>query len=88
MPTKAYIDSLREHSRNRRDLSTVFYDQDNEFQNNKLTILGSFTVNRNPIMDNEVSNEKYIDDGLYKNTILCFNETLENSQTVDWRWCS
>ena len=47
LPTKSYVDSLHESSRNRRDLS-VFNDQDNEFDNNKLTNLDSVVVKRNP----------------------------------------
>ena len=38
--------------------------------------LDSITVNRNPSLDNELSNKKYIDDELDKNTIL--NQTLSN----------
>ena len=48
MPTKPYVDSLHESKRNRLDLSSVFKNQDNESDNNKLTNLDSFTVNRNP----------------------------------------
>ena len=40
--------------------------------------MDSITVNRNPTSDNEVSNKKYIDDELDKNTILRFNQTLQN----------
>ena len=58
LPTKSYVDSLHESSRNRRYLSSVFNDQDNEFDNNKLTSLDSVTVNREPSLDNEVSNKK------------------------------
>ena len=47
-----HIDSSHEINRNRRDLSSVFNDQDNEFDNNKLTKLDSVTVNRNPTSDN------------------------------------
>ena len=43
-PTKNYVDSLHESSRNRRDLSSVFNDQDNEFDNNKLTNLVSQSI--------------------------------------------
>ena len=32
LPTKTYVDSLQESSRNRRDFSSVFRDQDNEFE--------------------------------------------------------
>ena len=36
LPTKSFVDSLHENSRNRRDLSSVFIDQDNEFDNKKI----------------------------------------------------
>ena len=88
IPTKAYIDSLHEENeRSRRDLGIDFYDessylvknnQDNNFNDNKLTNLDSITINRNPTSDDEVSNKKYIDDELNKNTIVRFNQTLQN----------
>ena len=58
MPTKSYVDSLHETSRNRRDLSSVFNDPGNEFDNNYITKLDSVVVNRNPSLDNELSNKK------------------------------
>ena len=58
LPTKSYVDSLHETSRNRRDLSSVFNDQDSEFDNNKLTNLDSVSVNRNPRSENELANKK------------------------------
>ena len=75
---KSAIVNLHELKRNKRDLSSVFNDQDNEFDNNKLTNLDSVTVNRNPNLDNELANKKYIDDELDKNTVLRFNQTLQN----------
>ena len=57
-------------------------NQDNEFNDIKLTNLDSITVNRNPNSDNEVSNKKYIDDELDKNTVLRFNQTLQNYLNV------
>ena len=88
IPTKAYIDSLHEENeRSRRDLGIDFYDesndlvknnQDNDFNDNKLTNIDSVVVNRNPTLDNELSNKKYIDDELDKNTIVRFNQTLSN----------
>ena len=74
----SYVNELHEINRNERDLSSVFNDQDNEFDNNKLTNLDSVTVNRNPNLDNELANKKYIDDELDKNTVLRFNQTLQN----------
>ena len=78
MPSKSYVDSLHESSRIRRDLSLVFNDQDNEFDNNKIPNLDSVTVKRNPSADDELSNKKYTDDQLDKNTIVRFNQTLQN----------
>ena len=75
---KSAIVNLHELNRNKRDLSSVFNDQDNEFDNNQLTNLDSTIVNRNPNLDNELANKKYIDDELDKNTVLRFNQTLQN----------
>ena len=86
--TKAYVDQFhQEKERSRRDVGLGFYNessdivknnQDNDLNDKKLTNLDSITVNRNPSSDNEVSNQKYIDDELDKNTILRFNQTLQN----------
>ena len=78
IPNKPYVLSVQENSRNRRFLSTVINDQDNEFDNNKLKKLDSFTVNRAPMVENEVSTKKYNDDDIDKNTNLRFNQILEN----------
>ena len=43
-----------------------------------MTNLDSITVNRNPNLDNELSNKKYIDDEVDKNTIVRFTKTLQN----------
>ena len=56
----------------------MFNDQDNEIDNNNLTYLDSVTVNRNPILDIELANKKYIADEIDKNTVLRFNQTLQN----------
>ena len=87
IPTKAFIDILHEENeRSRRDLGIDFYDesrnlvknnQDNDFNDNKLTNIDSITVNRNPTSDNELANKKYIDNEIDKNTIVRFNQTLE-----------
>ena len=86
--TKAYVDQFHQgNERSRRDLGLGFYNedidlvknnQDNNFNDKKLINLDSITINRNPTLDNEVSNKKYIDDDLDKNTILRFNQTLSN----------
>ena len=78
LSTKSYVDSLHESSRNRSDLSSVFNDQVNEFDNNKLTNLDSITINGDPNLSTELANKNYIDDELDKNTLLRFNQTLQN----------
>ena len=72
------VDSLNESSRNGRDLSSVFIDQDTEFDNNKLINSDTVTINRNPSCDIEVSNKKYVDDELNRNTLVRFNQSLQN----------
>ena len=86
--TKVYVDQFhQENERSRRDLGIDFYNessdivknhQDNDLNDNKLTNTISITINNNPTDDNHVTNKKYIDDELDKNTILRFNQTLEN----------
>ena len=86
--TKAYVDQFHDdNERNRRDVRMSFYNeevvlvknnQDNDLNDNKLLDLDSITVNRNPTSDNEVSNKNYIDHELDKNTIVRFNQTLQN----------
>ena len=76
--TKSYVDSLHEITRRRRDLSSVYNDQDIEIDNIKLTNLDSITVNRDPSFDNELANKIYIDDELDKSTVLRFNQTVQN----------
>ena len=86
--TKAYVDQFhQENERSRRDVGLSFYDessdlvknnQDNDLNDNKLTKLDSITVNRYPTSGNELSNKQYIDGELDKNTIVRFNQTLQN----------
>ena len=86
--TKPYVDQFhQENERSRRDLGIDFYNesndlvrnnQNNNLNDNKITNVDSITINRNPTSDNEVSNKKYIDDELNKNTLLRFNQTLQN----------
>ena len=86
--TKAYVDQFhQENEQSRRVLGIDFYDessdlvkinQDKDLNDNKLTNLDSITVIRNPSSDHELANKKYNDDELDKNTVLRFNQTLEN----------
>ena len=56
-PTKSNVDTVYENSTKRRDLSSVFNDQDNKFDCKKLTKLDSSTVIRILNSDNKVSNK-------------------------------
>ena len=78
IPVKAFVHSLSGNNRNRRDITTVFDDQDNDFDNNKLTNLAFVTINRAPIVDNDLATENYVDDSIRDGKILKFNKRLEN----------
>ena len=73
---------LSENDRKRRDILTKFNDQDVEFHINRLNNLDSITVNRNPTVDIELSNKKYVDDEWSENTKLWFRQSLQNYLTV------
>ena len=47
------------------------------FNDNKLINLGSTTVNRNPNKNNELANEKYVNDSLGGGNFLRFIQTLQ-----------
>ena len=53
-------------------------NQDNDLNDKKLTNHESIIINRNPTSSMEVSNKNYIDNELDKNTILRFNQILQN----------
>ena len=82
--TKSYVDQFhQENERNRRDLGIDFYNesnhlvknnQDNDFNNIKLTNINSITINTNPTNNNNVTNKKYVDDQLDKDTIVRLND--------------
>ena len=74
---EAYVDSLTENDRSRRDLSLVMNDQDKDLTNSKLTDLDSVTLKWNPLLDNEVVLKIYVDETSGGKTILRFNATLE-----------
>ena len=86
--TKAYVFEFHQESeRSRRDLGLLFYNeevdlvkhiQDNDFNDKKVTTFDSIIVNRAPSLDNDLANEPYIDAQLNNNSILRFNQTLEN----------
>ena len=72
--------------RTQRDLRLDFYDepsylvknnQDNDLNDNKLPILVSIKVNRDPISDKKLAIKKYVDDSIEDGTILRLNQTLE-----------
>ena len=82
--TKAYVDQFHQKNElSRRDLCIDFYNessdlvknnQENDFNDNKLTNIISITINNNPTDDNHVSNKKYVDDQLDKDTIVRLND--------------
>ena len=60
----------------------VKINQDNNFNDNRLTNLDIITVARNPSSDNELANKKYVDDSLGAGNILRFSQALENCLKV------
>ena len=73
----------QENERSRRDLGIEFYaessdllknNQDNDFKYNKITNINSIAINNNPTDNNHLSNKKYIDDELDKNSIVRIND--------------
>ena len=70
LPTKKFVESFHQTNRNRRDLSSVFNDQDNEYAKNILTILDGVTVNKEPISDNELLTENNIGGSIGEGTML------------------
>ena len=56
----------------------MFNDQDNKFDKSYLTNLDSVVVKKNPILDNEPSNKKYVNDSIGEGTLVRFNQTLQN----------
>ena len=60
-------------------------NKNNNLNDNKITNLDFLTVNRNPISDNELSNKKYVENELDKNTIVRFNQTLQNYLKISVR---
>ena len=77
LPTKSYVDSLHQSSGKRRDLSSLYIDQDKEFDNIKLANSDSVSVKRDPNADKELA-KKCIDDSLAAGTIVRSNQTQEN----------
>ena len=77
-PTEAYVDSLSETKRNRQKRSTLVNDQGDDFDKNNLTKLKGIRVDRNPLLDEELSNETFIDTELNENFILRIFQTLQN----------
>ena len=84
IPTKAYIDRLHEENeRSRRDLGLSFYDeevdlgtknQNNDFNNIKITNVRSFQIIDRPANDNDAMYKKYLVDEIDSNTIVRVND--------------
>ena len=52
--------------------------QDNNFNDDEIRNLGSITVNREPISDNELASKKYVDDSIGQGNNFRYNSTSEN----------
>ena len=86
--TKSYVDQFDSVNKgNRTDVGFSFCNeevdlvknnQDNDFNDNKLTNSDSITVIRNPSLDNEEANKKHVDDSIGEGNVLRFIQTLEN----------
>ena len=84
--TKTCADQFhQEKERSKRDLGIVFYDESSDllkndqvidFNDKKLTIINSITLNRCPTLDEEVSNKKKFDDTIDEGSIPRFIQTL------------
>ena len=75
--TNSNANFLSENAQIRRNLSQVNNGQDNDFKNQKLTRLGSFTLSKIPKQHEDAVNKKLVDDTLEKDTFLSSKETLE-----------
>ena len=58
------------------------FNQDKTFNCKNLTNLSFITVNRNPLLDEEVSNKNIYEDDLNQNTILRFNQSLQKNLKI------
>ena len=76
-PTKSYGDSLSKINRKGGNLSTVFNNQDNKFDENNSRNSDFVTNKKDPSSDNEITNETHVDDALGESTILRFNQTIQ-----------
>ena len=96
--TKAYFDQFHlEDETTRRDVGLDFYDesrylvknnQEKIFIDNKLTIVRSITVNKNPTSENELCRKKYIDVELEKISILRLKSNITKlSESICWKRC-
>ena len=63
----------------------MFNDQDNEFDDNILSVLDSVVVNRYPISDNELANKNQVDDSIGDGNVLSINQTLQKYLKVSVR---
>ena len=52
-------------------------NQDDDFNNNTITSLDSFTLSRNPKLDEKANKKKYVDDTSGESFVLKFDETLK-----------
>ena len=60
LPTKAHVESLSESSGSRRDMFTVFNDQDIGFVNIKLTNFDGVMINGNSFTEEDMTNKNFV----------------------------
>ena len=85
--TKSYVhQNHQKNERSRRDLGINVYiesvglvknNNDNNFNNNKLTTSDIITIIRDTGTDYEKANKKYVVDPIGEGNVLRFNQTLE-----------
>ena len=93
--TKAFVDQFhQENEQFRRDLGIDFYNEtsnlmgkneDNDLNDEKLTNLDSVVVNREPTLDDDLANKKYVDESLGSGNILRLYQILQNYLKVSVR---
>ena len=59
-------------------------NQNKNLNDKKITNVKSITINQNPTSDNEVVNQKYVDDSIEDGNVLRFNQTFENFLKVSF----
>ena len=65
-----------------KNITKLKNNQDNHFNENKLTNLDRITINRGPCSYNELANKQYVDDSIEDRNVLRFNQSVENNLKI------